>query len=243
MCCCLDLPTAQRPGNLAKQGFLAKDQDRFPSNGNGLETAFAHEIDDAVTWDFVLWLRSISKLPILLKVRVGSTTTSRTTFCTTFCTTPAPPLSTQGILHPEDARMAVPHGVQGIIVSNHGGRQVDGAVTGLDVLPAIVAAVDGRIPVLVDGGIRRGTDVYKALALGASGVLLGRPVLYALALGGEECVRRALDMLHKELSNTMALMGTPRLKDIHAGLLAPVVGGVVRLPQSGLPAAPARQLL
>lgn len=139
----------------------------------------------------------------------------------------------QGVLHPEDARMAVPHGVQGIIVSNHGGRQLDTAVTGLDVLSGIIAAVGGRIPVLVDGGIRRGTDVYKALALGASAVLVGRPVLYALAVGGEETVHRALDMLHKELANTMALMGTPRLEDIKPGLLAPVgLSGLARLPAS-----------
>lgn len=127
--------------------------------------------------------------------------------------------------------MAIPHGVQGIIVSNHGGRQLDTAVTALDVLPSIIAAVGGRVPVLVDGGIRRGTDVYKALAMGASAVLLGRPVLYALAVGGEAAVHRALDMLHKELANTMALMGTPRLQDIHPGLLAPVgFGGLARLP-------------
>jgi isopentenyl diphosphate isomerase/L-lactate dehydrogenase-like FMN-dependent dehydrogenase len=88
------------------------------------------------------------------------------------------------VLAPADARLAVKYGADGIIVSNHGGRQLDYSPAALDVLPAVVAAVDGKVPVMMDGGIRRGTDVLKALALGASAVLLGRPVLYGLAVGG-----------------------------------------------------------
>lgn len=118
-------------------------------------------------------------------------------------------------MHPKDAILAVHHGVDGIIVSNHGGRQVDGVVTALTVLPHIVKIARGHnIPVIVDGSIRRGTDVYKCIALGASAVLLGRPALYALAVDGQAGVVRALDLLHKELANTMAMMGTPRLCDI-----------------------------
>ena len=96
----------------------------------------------------------------------------------------------KGILHPDDARRAVDEGIDGIVVSNHGGRQVDGAIATLDALPAIVEAVDGRIPVLLDSGIRSGADIFKALALGARAVLLGRPHVYGLALAGEAGVAR-----------------------------------------------------
>ncbi len=135
----------------------------------------------------------------------------------TVCTPHHTYTNTQGLLHPADVHLAIQHGVDGIIVSNHGGRQVDGAVTALDVLPHVRNAVENnqrQIPILVDGGIRRGTDVFKCLALGASAVLLGRPLLYALALDGQAGVHRALDLLHKELANTMAMMGVPRLCDI-----------------------------
>jgi isopentenyl diphosphate isomerase/L-lactate dehydrogenase-like FMN-dependent dehydrogenase len=133
----------------------------------------------ALTWDDLAWLRQRTRLPILLK----------------------------GLLHPDDARLALDHGADGIIVSNHGGRQVDGAVGALDALPGVAEAVAGRVPVLFDSGIRRGADVFKALALGAQAVLLGRPYVYGLAVGGEAGVRFILQNLLADLDLTLALSG------------------------------------
>ena len=133
----------------------------------------------SLTWDSLPWLREQTKLPIVLK----------------------------GVLHPEDARLAVEHGVDGIVVSTHGGRQVDGAIGSLDALPGVTAAVGGRIPVLLDSGIRGGADVFKALALGASAVLLGRPYVYGLALAGEQGVREVIANFAAELDLTMGLAG------------------------------------
>ena len=113
----------------------------------------------------------------------------------------------KGILHPGEAAEAVARGIDGIIVSNHGGRQLDGAAASLDALPAIVAAVAGRMPVLIDGGIRRGSDVVKALALGATCCLIGRPQLWGLAVAGEAGVRHVLELYRKEIDRVMALMG------------------------------------
>jgi isopentenyl diphosphate isomerase/L-lactate dehydrogenase-like FMN-dependent dehydrogenase len=133
----------------------------------------------ALTWADLAWLRKQTRLPILLK----------------------------GLLHPDDARRAVDHGVEGVIVSNHGGRQVDGAVASLEALPAVLEAVAGRAAVLFDGGIRRGADVVKALALGARAVLLGRPYCYGLAVGGEAGVREVLRNLLADTELTLALAG------------------------------------
>ena len=133
----------------------------------------------ALTWDDLGELRRHTKLPILLK----------------------------GILHPEDAAAAVQHRVDGLIVSNHGGRQVDGAVAALDALPAVVRAVGGRTPVLFDSGVRRGADAVKALALGAKAVLLGRPYLWGLAVGGEQGVREVVLNFLADFDLTMALSG------------------------------------
>jgi isopentenyl diphosphate isomerase/L-lactate dehydrogenase-like FMN-dependent dehydrogenase len=136
-------------------------------------------LDPAMAWRDVDWLRGIWKGPLILK----------------------------GILHPQEAREALERGVDAVIVSNHGGRQLDGAASGIDALPAIVAAVDGRIPVLVDGGIRRGADVVKALALGAACCLIARPQLWGLAVAGEPGVSHALEILRRETARAMALMG------------------------------------
>jgi isopentenyl diphosphate isomerase/L-lactate dehydrogenase-like FMN-dependent dehydrogenase len=133
----------------------------------------------ALTWKDLAFLRSHTRLPILLK----------------------------GILHPDDARQAVDQGVEGVIVSNHGGRQLDGAVAALDALPGVVAAVGGRAVVLFDSGIRRGADVFKALALGARAVLLGRPYCYGLAVGGEQGVRDVLRNLLADTELTLGLAG------------------------------------
>lgn len=119
------------------------------------------------------------------------------------------PLLVKGLLHPDDARRAVDLGADGVIVSNHGGRQVDGAVASLDALPAVVAAVGQDVPVLMDGGVRGGADVVTALCLGARAVLVGRPYVYGLALDGEQGVRAVLDNLVAELDLTLALAGCP----------------------------------
>lgn len=129
------------------------------------------------------------------------------------------PVIVKGILHPEDARLALEHGAAGICVSNHGGRQLDGSVASLDALPAVVEAVGGRVPVLVDGGVRRGTDVLTALALGATAVGLGRPILWGLAVDGEAGVGRVLDLLTDELDMAMALAGAPSIADLGPDLV------------------------
>jgi 4-hydroxymandelate oxidase len=139
--------------------------------------------DAELDWSVVGWLRGLTKLPIVVK----------------------------GILHPEDARLAVEYGADGIVVSNHGGRQLDGAVATLDALPSIVDAVGGRLPVLLDGGVRRGTDVVTALALGATAVAIGRPVLWGLAVAGADGVRQVLEMLRDDVDRAMALCGADRV--------------------------------
>lgn len=157
------------------------------SSSNGEETS----ITDTPTWEILPWLRSITKLPILLK----------------------------GILTAEDARLALEYGAAGMIVSNHGGRQLDGVVASIDALPEIVEAVAGRCEVYVDGGVRRGTDVLKALALGARAVLLGRPILWGLTVNGEIGVHHVLQLLRAELELAMALAGCPTLGSITRSLV------------------------
>jgi isopentenyl diphosphate isomerase/L-lactate dehydrogenase-like FMN-dependent dehydrogenase len=131
------------------------------------------------------------------------------------------PIVLKGICHPDDARRAIDAGIDGIVVSNHGGRQIDGAVATLDALPGIVDAVAGRIPVLMDSGIRSGADVVKALALGARAVLLGRPYLYALALAGEDGVRQVLRDLAADIDLTLGLCGCSSLAELSPDLLTP----------------------
>jgi isopentenyl diphosphate isomerase/L-lactate dehydrogenase-like FMN-dependent dehydrogenase len=123
------------------------------------------------------------------------------------------PLVIKGILHPEDAKLAVRYGADAIIVSNHGGRQLDGCIGALDALPEIVEAAEGRIPVLFDSGIRRGVDVVKALALGAAAVLVGRPYVYGLAAGGEDGVKQVLENLLQEFKLSLVLSGVSSIKE------------------------------
>ena len=144
-----------------------------------------------VTWEDLAWLRETTELPIVLK----------------------------GILHPDDAKLAVEHGVQGVLVSNHGGRQVDGAIGALDALPEVVAAVDGQCEVLFDSGIRSGADALKALALGARAVLLGRPYIWGLALGGAEGVVEVLRAFLADLDLAMALSGYANIDEVDARAL------------------------
>ena len=152
------------------------------------------EWDPAVTWDDIDWLVGLTKLPVVVK----------------------------GVLHPEDAREAVARGVRGVIVSNHGGRQLDHAVAALDALPAVVAAVGDRAEILLDGGVRRGTDVLKALALGARAVCLGRPVLWGLALAGADGVARVLDLIRDELALDLLLCGKASVAEVDRSLVVPV---------------------
>jgi 4-hydroxymandelate oxidase len=144
--------------------------------------------DPTLTWDDLAWLRGLSSLPVLVK----------------------------GILTAEDARLALEHGAGGIMVSNHGGRQLDTVPATIDVLPEIVVAVDGRVPILVDGGIQRGTDVIKALALGAQAVAIGRSYLWGLAADGEAGVTAVLDVLRQEIASALALVGCPDARKLTA---------------------------
>ncbi len=130
------------------------------------------------------------------------------------------PIVLKGILTAEDARLAVEHGANAIVVSNHGGRQLDGALASLDALPEIVDAVGGRVEVLVDGGVRRGTDVLKALALGARAVLIGRAAAWGLAVGGQAGVERVLELLREELSRLLALLGVTCVERVTAAHVA-----------------------
>lgn len=148
-------------------------------------------IDASLTWKTLAWLRSLTSLPIVLK----------------------------GILTAEDALLAVQHEIDGIIVSNHGGRQLDSVSSSIEALPEVVQAVDGNCEVYLDGGIRRGTDILKALALGARAVLIGRPVLWGLAVNGAEGVCHVLEILRAELELAMALAGRPTLDSIDRSLV------------------------
>jgi lactate 2-monooxygenase len=140
----------------------------------------------SLTWETLAFLRERTELPIVLK----------------------------GILHPDDAARAVADGMNGVIVSNHGGRQVDGSIATLEALPGVVEAVDGQIPVLLDSGVRGGADIFKALALGARAVLIGRPYVYALGIAGRDGVRDLLLNLSADFDLTMGLAGCRSVADI-----------------------------
>ncbi|HEX7737776.1 MAG TPA: lactate 2-monooxygenase [Ktedonobacteraceae bacterium] len=146
----------------------------------------------ALSWQDLAWLRERTKLPILLK----------------------------GILHPDDARQALDCGMNGVIVSNHGGRQVEGARAALNALPGVAAALDGRAPILFDSGIRRASDAFKAIALGARAVLLGRPYIWGLALNGQQGVEEVLRNFVADLDLTLALSGHTSYRDLDASALA-----------------------
>jgi 4-hydroxymandelate oxidase len=166
--------------------------------GSGLAAYFAEKIEPALTWTDVAWLQRVTTLPVLVK----------------------------GVVRPDDARHAADSGARGVVVSNHGGRQLDGAPATARVLGAVADAVGSRVEVLVDGGIRRGTDVVRALALGARAVLVGRPVLWGLAAAGEDGARAVLETLRDEVDHAMALAGCARVEDatrdlVQGALLSP----------------------
>jgi 4-hydroxymandelate oxidase len=190
------LPVGVRLGNL--EGLLGADA-APPSidDGSQLAAHFAVLNDLELTWRDLEWFRSLSPLPIVLK----------------------------GVLTAEDARLAAEHGADAIVVSNHGGRQLDGVQATLDALPEVAEAADGRVEVWMDGGVRSGTDVVRALALGARIVLLGRPVLWGLAAGGEQGVASVLDRLRTEIEEALLLCGCASVHDVtRAHVVAPTVG-------------------
>lgn len=184
------------PAHLGLDNFPSTHADKNKGGGDA-ESALARYIADMwdanLTWSDVDWLRSVSKLPVIIK----------------------------GILAPDDARLAVEHGAAAVIVSNHGGRQLDGVPAPITVLPRIVDAIGGRVEVLLDGGVRRGTDVLKALALGARAVLVGRPILWGLTLDGESGVAAVLEHLRGEIDLAMALAGCRSVNDIGPELVIP----------------------
>ncbi len=178
----------QLPTGLTMKNLTAGDgKEAFPEvEGSGLAAYVNEQFDTALSWADLDWLAGLTELPVLVK----------------------------GIARGDDAQRAIDHGAAGVIVSNHGGRQLDTSPSTIDVLPEIVEAVDGQVDVLVDGGIRRGTDVIKALALGASAVAVGRPVLWGLAVDGEAGVRHVLSLLHDEIDLAMALCGVTTVDEL-----------------------------
>jgi 4-hydroxymandelate oxidase len=183
------------PPQLAIANLLPAGYEKLPpaTGDSGLAAYVADLLDPALTWDAIGWLRSITKLPVLVK----------------------------GIVRADDARHAISAGASGVVVSNHGGRQLDAAPATIEVLARIADAVAGGGEVLLDGGVRRGSDVVKALALGARAVLVGRPVLWGLAAGGRAGVAAALAVLRRELDLAMALCGCPDIAAITRDLVVP----------------------
>ena len=196
----LDLPQmlafAKKPSwwwamrhELANVTFGNYVQSNSPESVSALAARMGSLLDPSMSWDDVDMVRAHWKGRLILK----------------------------GVLHPDEAAQAVKHGVDAIIVSNHGGRQLNGAIASARALPAVVQAVNGAIPVLLDGGIRRGSDIFKAVALGASAVLIGRPHLWGLSVAGKDGVQWVLEMLHGELDRTMGLAGASNIEEIRSG--------------------------
>ena len=186
----VDLPViGYRDRDLRGTG-LALHYGNLPPVGDATTTTIGRR-HPPLTWDLIDRVRTWSSLPMLIK----------------------------GILVPEDARLAVEHGAAGVVVSNHGGRQLDRVPAALDALPGVVAAVGDRAEVYMDGGIRRGLDVVMAVALGARAVFVGRPVLYGLTIGGEAGVTRVMEILRRETERAMVLLGVARVADLRPDLV------------------------
>jgi 4-hydroxymandelate oxidase len=185
------------PDHLSLKNLVPAGCHEFPKNvgaDSGMAVYVASLFDAALTWKDIEWLAGVTKLPVLVK----------------------------GLLRADDALRAVNHGAAGIIVSNHGARQLDTTPATISVLPEVVDAVAGAVEVYVDGGIRRGTDVLKAMAYGARAVLVGRPILWGLAVGGEDGVKFVLEMLRREFDLAMGLSGCPSLSAITRDLVRPL---------------------
>ena len=202
LCITVDTPVLGPRDREKRTGFALPEGLTFPNLAAGRYTAEKHHdphgifnpfLHAGMTWETVDWIRSATRLPIVLK----------------------------GILAPEDARLAVEHGASAVAVSNHGGRNLDTVPASIEALPGVAEAVAGRIPVLFDGGVRRGVGVVKALALGASAVMIGRPFLWGLAVSGAEGVKRVIEMLRLELEAAMALLGAPTLGALDRSVLWP----------------------
>ncbi|KAL0406648.1 UNVERIFIED_CONTAM: Peroxisomal (S)-2-hydroxy-acid oxidase [Sesamum latifolium] len=175
------------PPYLTLKNFEGLDLGKMDeAQDSGLASYVAGQIDRTLSWKDVEWLQTITSLPILVK----------------------------GVMTAEDTRLALQHGAAGIIVSNHGARQLDYVSSTIMVLEEVVKAAQGQVPVFLDGGVRRGTDVFKALALGAAGIFIGRPVVFSLAAEGETGVKKVLQMLRDEFELTMALNGCRSLREI-----------------------------
>lgn len=183
------LPAGMEAKNLLPAGMERLDKAK---NDSGLASYVASLLDPGIAWKDIEWLRSITKLPVIVK----------------------------GILHPDDAVKARDYGASAISVSNHGGRQVDTAQATIKALPRIAEALDNSLEIYIDGGVRRGTDVLKALAYGARAVLLGRPVLWGLAVNGQEGVGAVLGQLKTDFDLAMALCGCRTVEDISRSLIA-----------------------
>lgn len=181
------------PPNLNVKNLMHAAYSEIPTDatGSGLAAYIASLYDTTLTWKDVEWLRGITKLPVLVK----------------------------GVLRADDAERAIAHGASAIIVSNHGGRQLDTVPATITVLPGIVDVVAGRCEVLVDGGVRRGTDVVKALAYGARAVLVGRPFIWGLSLDGQPGVNYVMELLRQELDLALALAGCPSVTSISRDLI------------------------
>lgn len=195
----VDLPVLGVRERDIHSGYVIEATTAIPSVAAGgrpgglAMTAVGELIDPTLTWDDVADLAGRSGLPLLVK----------------------------GVLGARDAELAAEHGAAGVIVSNHGGRQLDTVVSGADALPAVADAVGDRVDVIVDGGVRRGTDVLKALALGARAVMIGRPVLWGLAVGGQAGAARVLELILGELEVALALAGVPVAGDLDRRCVAP----------------------
>jgi 4-hydroxymandelate oxidase len=183
------------PAGMVAENVTAAGAGSLPADarGSGLAAYFADLLDPGLSWETVAWLRELTDLPLVIK----------------------------GVIRPDDAAGAAARGVAGIVVSNHGGRQLDTAPATIDVLGPIADAVAGRCELYLDGGVRRGTDVIKALALGARAALIGRPVLWGLGAGGEAGVAGVLDLLRGEIDLAMALCGCPDVAAITRDLVDP----------------------
>jgi len=183
----------QLPAHLSARNLHALDHSVLPdkTGHSGLAHYFENLIDKRLSWRDISWIKQHANMPVYLK----------------------------GILHPKDAHLAVEYGVDGIIVSNHGGRQLDGSIASIDALPAIARVINYQIPIILDGGIRRGTDILKALALGAQCVGIGRPVIWGLSQSGQQGVEHVFNILNAELKLAMALAGCSRVSDINNDIL------------------------